>query len=169
MGFVDPYFRQQLITHCQPVCLSRLCLLKVYWKFLGRSALCSSRLLGALRVPIPLCCMFLFSSLFIIQFCVGVGRDHSVQGAMLVYPRGGCGNTTGRLFAHLLVCVSQAGWEPTSGGVGALLISHCNMYRLRVQGFGVLLLLGGFFLRIVAPVCQQNFWFTKCTLSASSL
>jgi hypothetical protein len=28
----------------------------------------------------------------------------SVQGAMLVYPRGSCGNTTCHLFAHLMVC-----------------------------------------------------------------
>jgi hypothetical protein len=32
------------------------------------------------------------------------GGDQTVQGALLVYPRGGCGNTSCHLFAHLLVC-----------------------------------------------------------------
>jgi hypothetical protein len=47
---------------------------------------------------------FVFYSVFFPQ-----GRSRTVQGAMLVYPRGGCGDTTCHLFAHLLVCVSQAG------------------------------------------------------------
>jgi hypothetical protein len=35
-------------------------------------------------------------------FCLFLrGRDQSVQRAMLVYPRGGCGNTVCHLFAHL--------------------------------------------------------------------
>jgi hypothetical protein len=59
--------------------------------------------------------VFLFSSLFVIQFlgfccccCFIFCRveDQSVQGAMLVYPRGSCGDTKCCLFAHLLVCVS---------------------------------------------------------------
>jgi hypothetical protein len=62
---------------------------------------------------------------FVLFFC-GVG-GHSVQGAMLVYPRSGCGNITFRLFAHLLVWVSQAGLELASGSMGALLVSQCNM------------------------------------------
>jgi hypothetical protein len=33
----------------------------------------------------------------------------------------------GCLFAHLLVCVSQAGQEPMSCGVGALLVSQCSV------------------------------------------
>jgi hypothetical protein len=32
-----------------------------------------------------------------------------VQGAILIYPRSGCGDTACHLFAHLLVCISQAG------------------------------------------------------------
>jgi hypothetical protein len=51
----------------------------------------------------------------------------SDQGAMLVYPRGGCGSTVCHLFAHPLVCVSQADLELTSGSTGALLVSQCNM------------------------------------------
>jgi hypothetical protein len=55
------------------------------------------------------------------------GGGHSVQGAMLVYPRVSCGNTICHLFAHLLVCVSQAGLELVSVGAGALLFSQCNV------------------------------------------
>jgi hypothetical protein len=31
------------------------------------------------------------------------------------------------LIAHLLVCISQAGLEPVSGGAGDLLVSQCNV------------------------------------------
>jgi hypothetical protein len=55
------------------------------------------------------------------------GRSQSVQGAMLVYPRGSCGNTVCLLFAHLFFCISQAGLELASGSVGPLLFSQCNM------------------------------------------
>jgi hypothetical protein len=50
---------------------------------------------GALRAPRPLCCMFLFSSLFIVQFFVFffAGQGSVCPRAMLVYPRGSCGNT----------------------------------------------------------------------------
>jgi hypothetical protein len=58
--------------------------------------------------------------LFIIQFFLW-GGGHSVQEAMLTFPRGGCGITGCCLFAHLLVC--QAGWELVPGGAGALLVS----------------------------------------------
>jgi hypothetical protein len=69
---------------------------------------------------------------------------------MLVYPRDSCGNTTCHLFAHLLVCISQAGLELASDGEGTLLVSQYNMapggalYGLGVWGVGVLLLLGVF-------------------------
>jgi hypothetical protein len=43
------------------------------------------------------------------------------------------------------------------------------LYRLEVQGVGILLILGGFFLPSVAPVSQQDFLFTELMLSASSL
>jgi hypothetical protein len=55
------------------------------------------------------------------------GEGQSVQVAMLVYPGGSCGNTMRHLFAHLLVCISQAGLELASGGIGALLLSQCVM------------------------------------------
>jgi hypothetical protein len=67
------------------------------------------------------------------------GGDQSVQGALLVYPRGSCGNTACHLFAHLFVCISQAGLELASGGTGALLFSQCNVaWRsfVHVEGSG---------------------------------
>jgi hypothetical protein len=83
----------------------RFCLLKVH-------AECSSLplpLLQCTQSTLPSLLCALFSSLFIIQGFFLQGRDQSVQGAMLVCPRGGCGNTVCHLFAHLFVCISQAG------------------------------------------------------------
>jgi hypothetical protein len=87
------------------------------------------------------------------------GRGQSVQGAVLVYPRGDCGDTMCHLFAHLLVCISQAGLEPVSVGTGALLVSQCNMaWRsfvraggLRCRGFSSS---WWFFLTSLAPASQ---------------
>jgi hypothetical protein len=63
-------------------------------------------------VPRPLCylsfccfCCLLFS-LFFSLFSLGGG--HSVQGAVLIWPRVVCGSTT-CCIAHLVVCVSRAG------------------------------------------------------------
>jgi hypothetical protein len=66
--------------------------------------------------------LILFVCLFVLQ-----GEGQSVQGAMLVYPRDGCGNMVYHLFAYLLVCISQAGLELASGGAGALQVSQCNV------------------------------------------
>jgi hypothetical protein len=65
-------------------------------------------------------CPVLFATcpfwLFIIQyflfwfvFFCGAGVSLCSHGAVLVYPRGGCGSTTCSLFTHLLICISQAG------------------------------------------------------------
>jgi hypothetical protein len=122
------------LAHCQPFCFSSLCLLKVCTEL---SSLPPPTLFCMLRAPRPLCCVFLFSSLFIIQFFFLWGGVQSVQGAMLVYPRGGCGNAMCHLFAHLLVCVSQAGLELASGITGALLFSQWNvMWRSFVRASG---------------------------------
>jgi hypothetical protein len=53
---------------------------------------------------------------------------------MLVYPRGGCGNTACCLFAYLLVCIFQAGLEPAFGGTGALLFSQKKLFTGWVFG-----------------------------------
>jgi hypothetical protein len=109
-------------AYCQPICLSRLCLLKVHMEIsswpLPHSVVCT---------PPSLPCV-LFSSLFIIEvfFFWGVGGK-SVQGPMLVYPRDSCGNTICCLFAYLLICISQAGLELASGSMGALLFSQCSV------------------------------------------
>jgi hypothetical protein len=104
----------------------RLCSLKVHMES------CPSPLLG---FSTPLCCVSFSVPYYSVFFLWGGGQ--SVQGALLVYPRGGCGSTTCHLFAHLLVCVSQAGLELASGSVGALLVSQCNMvWRSFVQAGG---------------------------------
>jgi hypothetical protein len=129
-----------LPAHSQSFCLSRLCLLKVCVEI-------SSFILPPSLVYSdhhPLCCMFLFCSLFIIQVFLW-GGVQSVQGAMLVLPRGSCGNTTCYLFAHLLVCVSQAALEPASGGAGAFLFSQCNVVWRNFVRVKVLILLVGFY------------------------
>jgi hypothetical protein len=110
---------------------------------------------SVLRAPSRLCCvsfsvpclLFRFFLLFFLW-----GRGQSVQGAMLVYLRGGCGSTTCYLFAHLLVCISQADLELVSGGVGALLVSQCNMVWRS-------------FVRAGGSGCQSfaySWWFFSC-------
>jgi hypothetical protein len=54
---------------------------------------------SALRVPCPLCYMSFLLLLLIIQFSFPWGC-HSVQGAMLIWPRIVCGSTTCHL-AHI--------------------------------------------------------------------
>jgi hypothetical protein len=70
MRFVDrylPYFRQQLIT--LPPLLALLPFQPLFTESSHGDQLFASPLFsGALRAPYPLCCMFLFSSLFIIHF-----------------------------------------------------------------------------------------------------
>jgi hypothetical protein len=108
----------------------------VYWKFMQRSAPCPSPFLQCTQSTPPPLLHVLFNSLFIIHF-FGGGGGQSAQGAMLVYPRGSCGNTMCCLFAHLLVCVAQASLELVSGSVGALLFSQCNVaWRSFVQAGG---------------------------------
>jgi hypothetical protein len=93
-----------------------------------RSALCPFPFSSALRAPRSLCWVFLFSSLFIIQFLVFFAGWGSVYpGGYAGLPQGSCGNSVCCLFAHLFICIFQAGLEPVSGSVGDLLFSQCNM------------------------------------------
>jgi hypothetical protein len=66
-----------------------------------------------LRAPHPLCYMSFFFQLLVYYsvcfFLFSLGGSQSVQGAMLICPRVVCGSTTCHLFAHLVVCISQAG------------------------------------------------------------
>jgi hypothetical protein len=95
------YFRLQLITHLLSALLS--------FQLLFTKSSCGDQQLAtpspfssALTESYPFCCMFIFSSLFVVQFfvfcvfgffCVCGIRDQSVQVATLVYPRGDYGNT----------------------------------------------------------------------------
>jgi hypothetical protein len=119
MSFVDhylSYFRFGLSSACcQSFCPSSLCLLKVCVEI---SSLLLPLSLVQLQHPCPFCCVFPFSSLFIVQFfffCRAAispgGYAGLSQGCLREYRM-----TVG---AHLLV--SQAGLEPASGGMGALL------------------------------------------------
>jgi hypothetical protein len=123
-------------THRQPFYLSSLCLLNICVEI---SSLPSPLLqCGQGTLPSLLCVPFLFLvhySCFFFFFLQGNGL--SVQGAMLVYTMGSCGNTICNLFTHLLICVSQAGLEPVSGSMGTLLCSQCHMvWRSFVQAGG---------------------------------
>jgi hypothetical protein len=78
-------------THCRPVYLSSLCLLQVSSEIssllLSPSPVClESTLPPLLHVP------FQILVYYSVCFFVKVGGQ-SVQGAILVYPRSGCGNT----------------------------------------------------------------------------
>jgi hypothetical protein len=73
-------------------------------------------------------------------FCVCVGSQ-SAQGAMLVYPLGGWGNTVWHLVLTCLVCwmSPKQVWSPRLVAVAAHLFSQCNMvWRsfLRARGSG---------------------------------
>jgi hypothetical protein len=67
----------------------------------------------------------------------------SAQGAMLVYPRDGWGNTAWCLvFTCCLLNVSQGGLESASGSAGALLFSQCNVASrsfVQAKGSGCLI------------------------------
>jgi hypothetical protein len=83
-----------------------------------------------LAAPCLLCCMFLFSSLFIIHFFFVFWGKGSVC------PGGYAGLSHGWLWEYCvpLICshiglldVSQTGLELASGSMGALLFSQCNL------------------------------------------
>jgi hypothetical protein len=174
MSFVHRYllyFRSGYSpTRCWPFCISSLCLLKVHVE-ISYFPLPPS-LVHSKHPTLSAACVLL-SSLFIIQLFLW-GGSQSVQGALLVYPRGGCGSTACCLFSYPLVCISQAGLELVSGGTGVLLFSQCNVAWKSFVWAGdsscqSFVILHGFFLPSVAPVSQQDFWFTELKLSASSL
>jgi hypothetical protein len=107
-------------AHCQPFYLSSVCLLKVPSE------------IRSFALPLSLVCSKHPSAACPFQFLIYYSGFFAGQGS--VFPlgcaglsRGSCGNTACRLLAHLLVCISQAGLEPVSGGTGALLFSQCNM------------------------------------------
>jgi hypothetical protein len=154
--FTETSHRDQILAHppfsgaeaCQPSTFPD----SVYWKFMRRSAPCPTTLLWCSQSTPPSLLHDLFSSLFIIQFFLWRGGQ-SVQGAMLVYPKGGCVSITCCLFAHLLVCVSQAGLELASGSSVSFWffsIMWCAeaLGGLGVRGVRVLVLSGGIFCQV---------------------
>jgi hypothetical protein len=168
-----PYFRQQLITCLlSAVYCCWLCLLKVHVEFSPLPL--SSSPLHSQHPAISTACPLQFLVYYLGFLLLLLGRGQSVQGAMLVYPRGSCGNTACCLFAHLLACISKQvwsqhllAWEPS----WFLSVTWHGeaLYRLGVWGVGVLLIFAVFFLPCVAPASQQDFCFTDVTLSAFSL
>jgi hypothetical protein len=144
-------------THCRPFCLSSLCLLKDHVE-ISFLPLPPSLVRSEHPAPSAVC-----PSQFLVYYSVFSflwDGSQSAQGTMLVYPRSTCGNTTYCLFAHLLVCVSQAGLEPVSGSAGALLFSQCNV-------------LGRSFVWAGGSGCQSfdSFWWffsAKCGSSVSA-
>jgi hypothetical protein len=127
MSFVDhhlPYFRQYLITRLLLVILP-----------LFTESLCGDQLLASPPFSheptafCPFCCMFIFSSMFIVQgfffflllcrrlVCPGGYADLS-QEWLWEYPHDAWFSPVG------LLDVSQADLEPASGDTGALLFSQ---------------------------------------------
>jgi hypothetical protein len=81
--------------------------------------------------------------------CTYVGRHQSVQEAFLVYPRGDCGSTECHLFTYLWSVSPEQVWSwPLVAQKSSwfLSVTWCGeaLCRLRVQGVGVLLILGVF-------------------------
>jgi hypothetical protein len=76
---------------------------------------CSRHTTPFAKCPFSVLCL-----LFSFSWVLGVILS---RGLCCFYPRGGCGSTACHLFAHLLVCISQASLEPVSGSLGALLVS----------------------------------------------
>jgi hypothetical protein len=113
--------------------------------------------------------MFLFGSIFIIQFfwvfffvCVYVlGRYMSVQGTMLVYAKGSCGNTACHVFAYFLVCQMSPKqvWSQhlVTQEPSCFLSVTWHREGLEFQDMKALIPLGAIFLPSVAPTSQQNF------------
>jgi hypothetical protein len=128
---------------CQPIFLSSLCLLKVWIEV---SSLPFHSSLVHIVPPTPsVACSFsvpcsLFSFCFVL-FCFVWGTgSQSVQGAMLIYSNGSCGNSTCNLF---VTCWSAG---CLLSRFGAVVCQHRNplvfsvhhgvekLYRLEVQG-----------------------------------
>jgi hypothetical protein len=114
-------------TCCQPFCLFSICLLKVQAEI---SFLLLPSFSGMLSATPSLCCVLVFSSLYIVQFVFFffASGGQSAQGAMLVYPSGGWGKATWSL---VLTCWSAkclpSRFGAMFGGTAAFLVSQCNV------------------------------------------
>jgi hypothetical protein len=123
MSFVDcylPYFRQRLITGL----LSAFLLFQSLFteSLHGDHLLVPPSFSGELTAPRPLCCVLVFSSLFIVYFlfvCVGVSLPRG-----LLVSQGWLGEYRVTLGTYLfgLLNVSQAGLEVVSRGSSSPLV-----------------------------------------------
>jgi hypothetical protein len=174
-----PYFRQWLVTCPMSAILPFQPLFTK--SSLGDELLVPAPFSGALSPSHPLCCVLIFSSLFIVQFCfVFIFAGDGEWGVRSVCPGGYAGLSQGWLWeycmifgAHLfgLLNVSQAGLALLSGGAGALLFSQCNVacdafHRLRVQGVEVPILLSALFPPSAVPASQPDSRVTELMLPA---
>jgi hypothetical protein len=159
-SFVDcylPYFRHGLIN-CPLLAFLpfNLCSLKVHME-ISSLLLPISTVLSEHHSPSAVC-PFQFLVYYSVFF-FKLGRGQSAEGAMLIYPRVAMGISHA---TYLLTCCSAspkqvqiqhlAPQEPSC--FLSVKWSGEALYRLGVQDVGVLLLLGGFFLPIVAPASQ---------------
>jgi hypothetical protein len=161
MSFVDRYlfyFRQQLIIHPLSALLPFQSLFTE--NSVGDKLLALPPFSGVLRAPGPLCCVFLFSSLFIIQFFLGGGLEISLSRGYAGLFQGWLWEYCLMLGAHLLVCWMSSKqvwsqclevWEPSCN------VAWRRFYGLGVQVVQVSIFLGAFFLPSVAPAPQQDF------------
>jgi hypothetical protein len=121
-----------------------------------------------------LCCVLVFSSLFFIQFFFSEGGS-VCPGSMLVYPKGGWGNTV--WFTSLICQISPKQiWSWCLVEVVALLFSQYNVawksflrLGIQVSGVEILILLGSLYQPSVSSASQQDFdsWRSQicfCTL-----
>jgi hypothetical protein len=129
-----------LITHPLSALLVFQCLL--IESLSGDLLLALSSFSGVLLASRPLCCVLVFSSVFIRLFFFFQELDgQSAQGSMLVYPRGGWRNTAWSLLLTCLVCQmsSKQVWSQCLAAAGAFLFSQCNeawKSFLRARGSG---------------------------------
>jgi hypothetical protein len=138
----------------------------------GDQLLALPPLSGALTAPCPLCCLFLFSSLFIVQMFFVVLGSVCPGGPRWFIP----GVVVGMLCYTWsspvgLPNVSQAGLELVSGGTASLLFSQCNMAwrsfvwagSSRCRSFDSSWC---FISAKCGSMSQQDFWFMEITLPA---
>jgi hypothetical protein len=146
------------------------------------SAICPSSLLGVLRAPHPLCCMCFSVPCLLISFffvCVWGAGHRSVQvghqsvcwfipGVAMGIPRVAC------LFTCWSASPKQVwNWHLVAQKPSCFLSVTWygeTLYRLGVQGLGVLLLLGGFFCQVWLQHLSKIFDFrsSSCLLPPSS-
>jgi hypothetical protein len=140
----------QAVAHLPPT-LSQLLLQAFFTDSLhGEQLLAPFPLSSVLRAPHPACPFrfLVYYSGFFVFFCFA-GLGSVCPGAMLVYPRGDCGNTACHLFTHLWSASPNQVWswhlvvrEPFC----FLSVMFCGeaLCRLGVQVARVLLILCGF-------------------------